>query len=193
MIRVPGNVKDLMEEIKDLSELMLDLAYSSVFFESKEIAKEVVLLYSNLEELEEKLYYHLFAASRGRQDRRLISVIDLVEGSKMVASAARNMSEMVLEGAELHPIIKEALKQSDESIVRAMVSRTSVLVNKTLGDVRLRTNLGMNVIAIKRENKWIFDPDKTVRMLKDDILIGIGSLDSCRLLSKLAEGEIKKL
>ncbi len=190
---MPENVKDLMEEVKDLSELMLDLAYSSVFFESKEIAKEVVLLYSNLEELEEKLYYHLFAASRGRQDRRLISVIDLVEGSKMVASAARNMSEMVLEGAELHPIIKEALKASDESIVRAIVSRTSILVNKTLGDVRLRTNLGMNVIAIKRDNKWIFDPDKTVRMLKDDILIGIGSLDSCRLLSKLAEGEIKKL
>ena len=29
------NVKELLEELKNLSELMLDLAYSSVFFESK--------------------------------------------------------------------------------------------------------------------------------------------------------------
>ena len=88
---MPENVKSLMAEVKNLSELMLDLAYSSVFFESKEIAKEVVLLFSNLEDLEERLYFHLFAASRGKQPSRFISVIDMVESSKLVATAARNM------------------------------------------------------------------------------------------------------
>ena len=185
---MPENVKSLMAEVKNLSELMLDLAYSSVFFESKEIAKEVVLLFSNLEDLEERLYFHLFAASRGKQPSRFISVIDMVESSKLVATAARNMAEMVLEGAELHPIVKEALKESEESITRVTLDRKSVLVNKSLGDVRLRTNIGVYVIAIRRENKWIFDPEKSVQMLVGDVLIGIGPKEGCKHLQKLASG-----
>ena len=187
------NVKDLIEEVKNLSELMLDLAYSSVLFESKDIAKEVLLLFNNLDALEGRLYMHLFAASRGKFSNRLISVIDIIGSSKMVASAARNMSELVLEGAELHPIVKEALQASEESITREAVSTRSILKNKTLGDVRLRSNTGINIIAIRRGDKWIFYPNKYTTILENDILIGVGSSGSCRLLSKLAKGEIKKL
>lgn len=183
------NVKDLLEDIKNLSELMLDLAYSSIFFESKEIAKEVLLLFNNLDDIEEKLYSHLFAASRGRYSRKLISVIDVIESSKMVAAAARNMSELVLEGTALHPIVKEALQQSNESIARAEVSRSSALANKTLGEVRLRSKTGVNLIAIRRKDKWIFYPHKNTLMLENDVLIGVGPGESCKLLGKLAKGE----
>ena len=186
---MPENVKDLLEEVKNLSELMLDLAYSSVMFESKEIAKEVLLLFNNLDEMEEKLYIHLFAASRGRYSRKLISVIDVIQSSKMVASAARNMSELVLEGSELHPIVKEALQASDESIARVEVSRKSMLANKTLGELRLRTKTGVNVIAVRRKDKWIFYPHKNTLMLENDILIGVGPGESCKILTKLAKGE----
>lgn len=187
------NVKDLIEEVKNLSELMLDLAYSSVFFESKEIAKEVLLLYNNLEELEERLYLHLFAASRGKVAARLISIIDIVESSKMVANAARNMSELVLEGTELHPIVKEALSESDESITKATITKKSVIMDKTLGELRLRSHIGINIIAIRRGNKWIFDPQKGTHLLENDILIGIGTAGSCENLVKLAKGSMKKL
>lgn len=187
------NVKDLIEEVKNLSELMLDLAYSSVFFESKEIAKEVLLLFNNLDALEERLYMHLFAASRGKFSHRLISIIDIIESSKMVASAARNMAELVLEGAELHPIVKEALQASEESIARETVSSKSIIKHKTLGDVRLRSKTGVNVIAIRRGDKWIFYPNKNTTILEKDVLIGVGSSGSCRMLGKLAKGDIKKL
>lgn len=187
------NVKDLIEEVKNLSELMLDLAYSSVFFESKDIAKEVLLLYNNLEELEERLYLHLFAASRGKVATRLIGIIDIAESSKMVANAARNMSELVLEGRELHPIVKEALSESDESITKATITKKSILAGKTLGEVRLRSHIGVNIVAVRRGNKWIFDPQKGTELLENDILIGIGPSGSCRKLVKAAKGETKKL
>lgn len=183
------NVKDLLEGVKNLSELMLDLAYSSVMFESKEIAKEVLLLFNNLDDMEEKLYVHLFAASRGKYSRKLISVIDIIEGSKMVASAARNMSELVLEGAALHPIVKEALQASDESITRTEIKSKSVLANKTLGELRLRSVTGVNVIAVRRKDKWIFYPHKHTLLMENDILIGVGPGESCKQLNKLAKGE----
>ncbi|MBI3335494.1 MAG: hypothetical protein HY001_03270, partial [Candidatus Portnoybacteria bacterium] len=42
-------VKDLLEEIKNLSELILDLAYSALFFKNKDIAKEVMLSFEKFE------------------------------------------------------------------------------------------------------------------------------------------------
>ena len=53
---------------------------------------------------------------------------------------------------------------------------------------QLRTNIGVYVIAIRRENKWIFDPEKSVQMLVGDVLIGIGPKEGCKHLQKLASG-----
>jgi uncharacterized protein with PhoU and TrkA domain len=187
------SVKELIEDVKNLSELMLSLAYSSVFFESKDIAKEVMILYNDMEHLEEKLYLHLFAASRGRPSERLISVIDITESAKMVANAAKNLSEGVLEGRKMHPIIKDAIRESDESIVRCIVSANSVLKSKTLGDLKIRTDVGIQILAIKRENKWIFNPKKDTHIFKNDLLIGTGPRAGCKKLDKLAKGEVKKI
>ena len=187
------SVKELIEDVKNLSELMLSLAYSSVFFESKDIAKEVMILYNDLEDLEEKLYLHLFAASRGRPSERLISVIDIAESAKMVGNAAKNLSETVLEGRKMHPIIKEAIKESDETIVRCVVTNKSVMKNKTLGDLKIRTDVGIQILAIKRENKWIFNPKKDTEIYQNDMLIGTGPNAGCKKLDKLAKGEVKKI
>ncbi|MFC2143282.1 potassium channel family protein [Candidatus Aenigmatarchaeota archaeon] len=186
------NVKDLLEELKDLSQLMMDLAYSSVFFKSKEIANEVSALYERLEELEEKLYLHLFAASRGRAIKRLISVIDLVESSKTIATAAKNLSQLVLEGKQLHPVIKQALRDSDEGIAKAMITKKSKLCRKKIGELRLRSETGGDIIAIRRKDKkWVFAPDKNTKLHEGDSLICMGPTHSCKKLRKLASGEGK--
>ena len=186
------NVKELLEELKNLSELMLDLAYSAVFFESKEIAKEVLLLYDRLEDIEEKLYMHLFAVSK-KMSKKLISVIELVETSKNVAGAAKNIAEMIIDNKSLHPIIKEALKETDESIVRVKVSKKSILSGKTLGELKFRSNTGIDVIAIRREKRWIFDPHKNTRVYAGDVLISVGSVESCKKAKKIAIGSLKEI
>lgn len=186
------NVKDIVEEIKNLSELMLDLSYSSVLFENCDIAKEVMLLFDRFEEHEENLYLHLFAASRGGPARakRLISVIDLVESAKSVASAAKNMSEMVIDGKKLHPIIKEAIKESEETMTKAEISCASPLAEKTLGETCLRTKAGVNIIAVRRGKGWIFRPKRNTRMKVGDMLIGVGATDACKKLEGIASGKI---
>jgi uncharacterized protein with PhoU and TrkA domain len=185
------NVKILMEELKNISELMLDLAYSSILFENKEIAEEVLLLYEKMEELEEKIYMHLFAASRGRKSERLISVMDVVECAKTVGSAAKQLSESVIQGKKLHSVIKEALKESEESIVKLIVEENSYLSNKKMGDLKIRTNTGVNVIAIKSGDKWIFDPDKNTNILPGDIIIGVGTSEGCEKLKVMAKSSEK--
>ena len=41
---IPRNLKDLLIEMKDTSELMVDLAYSAMVYDDEDIAEEVIRL-----------------------------------------------------------------------------------------------------------------------------------------------------
>lgn len=183
------NVKTLLEELKDTSALMLDLAYSSIFFNNKEIAEEVILLYEKIEKVEEDLYMHLFSASRGTYNSKLISLIDIVESTKSIANAARNLANLIIDGRELHPVIKEAIEESDEVISRVSVDENSPAINKTLRD--LGENLIINMIAIRRkkekEYKWIFDPKIDTKILAGDSIVIVGHESACNKFKKLLQ------
>lgn len=183
------NVKTLLEELKDTSALMLDLAYSSIFFNNKEIAEEVILLYEKIEKLEENLYMHLFSASRGTYSLKLISLIDIIESTKNIANAARNLANLIIEGRELHPVIKEAIEESNEVISRVSVDENSPAINKTLRN--LGENLIINMIAIRRkkgkEYKWIFNPKIDTKILAGDSIVIVGHESACDKFKKLLQ------
>lgn len=189
-------VKDLLEEIKNLSELMLDLAYSGVFLKNKEIAKEVLSSFERFEGLEERLYKKLFVAFRGQTDGSFISVIDIVESAKNVAMAAKNLAQMIVQGKELHPVIHQALEESDERIERVSIGSHSVLAGKALKELQLGSEVGVVVIGIRRQeekrDKWIFYPRGETSLQGGDIVIVVGSNDSCQKFTKLALGKLKE-
>lgn len=190
-------VKDLLEEVKNLSELMLDLAYSSVFFKNKEIAQEVMLSFERFEDREERLFTQLFAASRGQGDMSLISVIEIVESAKNVAMAARNLADMVVQGKDLHPVIHQALEETDETIQRVVLAESSVLIDKSLKELQLGAQVGIGIIGIRRSgdkaHKWIFYPTGSTMLQAGDIVIGVGSNASCEKFSELASGKLKEM
>lgn len=182
------NVKEILEEMKDLSELMLDLGYSSVFFKSRDIAREVMLLQDRLKELEQSLYVHLFAASRGSQNEKLIGVLEIVESATFVGRAAKNLAEFALKGKGLHPVIREALEQSDETITKAAVGPNSAIADRKLGDSQLGSELALRVVAIRRGGKWFFNPGKNTETKQGDVLIAVGPKLGCAKLRRIAKG-----
>jgi uncharacterized protein with PhoU and TrkA domain len=113
-------------------------------------------------------------------------VISLVESAKDVARSALNMAKIIIDDVELHPVVKKALKESDESITRATVMPNSELRDKTIGEMKLRTNTGINVLAIRREKRWIFVPDKDTKLMENDILIAVGPKAACKKLKELS-------
>jgi len=179
------NVKDLLEDLKNTSELILDLGYSSVLFENKDIAKEVEILYDNIDDIEEKLYIHLFAAARGKTSKKLIGVMDIAESAWLVSQAARNLAELTISGRKLHPIIRDALKDTDETIFKVRAGK--YVSKKSLMDLGLRKKYGVNIIAIRRKKKWVFNPHKYTKLKENDILMCVGSKGAKNSVKKLLE------
>ncbi len=188
----PKSVREIFIEMKNIVELMVDLAYTAILFGDKEIAEEVL----DLEERMDLLNYHLMthavlAARSPKEAEQITSVLQMANAIEDISNAAGDLAKMVLEGVELHPVITEAIMESEEVIAKIPVSGDSVLVGKTLGELDLATNTGVWVIAVRRGRRWIFGPDKDFKIKPHDVLIGRGTHTSVEHLKEIARGVIR--
>jgi len=120
-------------------------------------------------------------------------VLRLAEAGEQIADAAQEIADVELRDVELHPIIKMSIRESDQVFTRVKVKTESVLSGKTLGELKLASETGMMVIAMKHENRWLYGPNKKTKIDPDDILFAKGPEDGEKHLIELAEGKTKEL
>jgi uncharacterized protein with PhoU and TrkA domain len=188
-------VEDIVLEIKDKSELMIDLAYSSLIYDNTTIAKEVY----DLEDLIDSLYKSLQRQTLEQVENKKLGVNDaltvlrLAEAAEQIADAAQEIADVELRDVELHPILKMSIRDSDVVFTRAQVKDNSVLCNKTLGELKLASETGMMVIAMRHGDKWLYGPNKNTKIDPGDVLFAKGPEDAEKHLINLATGKTNKI
>ncbi|MEM1538875.1 MAG: TrkA C-terminal domain-containing protein [Candidatus Bathyarchaeia archaeon] len=173
-------------ELKDTSELMIDLAYSSLLLNNKELAEEV----QKLEDYVDKLHteFELLVLSSGfkkEEAKGLLGLIRLGVAAEKISDAAAEIAEVVLRGIEPHQVLKLAIEAAKETITYVPVAPNSPLVNKTLGEAQIPEKTGMWVLAIKRGEKCI-RPKTETKIQAGDVLIASGYAEGVEDLKKLA-------
>ncbi len=188
-------VEDIVLEIKDKSELMVDLAYSSLIYNNKIIAKEVY----DLEDLIDNLYQTIQKKTlEGVKNKELsiddaLTVLRLAECSEKIADAALEITDVELRDVELHPILKMSIRESDVVFTKVHVNPNSILCNKTLGKLKLGSETGMLVIAMRHHDKWLYGPNKNTMIDPGDILFAKGPEDGEKHLIELAKGQTNEI
>ena len=189
----PISVREALVEIKDLSELMLDLAYSAALFNSKELAEEVIDLGNQVDTLVYLLNMSAMLATRDVDEAESLSgVLKVGSAASKISDAAVDMASIVLRGIEAHPLVQEAFKLIDEQLSRIEVRRGSMLSGKKLSDLELAPRIGVNVIALRRDKNWIIHPEKE-QVKVGDILIVRGTHYGLERLRVVAEGKTERL
>jgi len=185
------NAEEMVLEIKDKSELMVDLAYSSILYDNKTIAKEVY----ELENFIDALYQNLQKDTLEEVKKGKLSVDDaltlmkLAQAGEQIADAAQEIADVELRDVELHPIMKMSMRESDVVFTKVQVESKSVLCGKTLGQLKLGSETGMLVIAMRHKDRWLYGPGKKTRIDSGDILFAKGPEDGEKHLINLATGE----
>ena len=188
-------VEDIVLEIKDKSELMVDLAYSSLLYDNKTIAKEVY----DLEDFIDSLYKNLQRQTLENVENKKLSINDaltvlrLAEAGEQIADAAQEIADVELRDVELHPILKMSIRESDVVFSRVQVNENSILSNKTLGELKLASETGMVVIAMRHGDKWFYGPTKNTKIDSGDILFAKGPEDAEKHLINLASGKTSEI
>jgi len=181
------NVKDVLVEMKDFSGSMLDLAYSAVLYSNPEIAKEVHKLEEKMHSLLYKMQIAIMLSARNVDDAiEFAGILQIAAAAEKISNAAGDIAK-IAESVD----ITRYLDRSDfeEAVVNMKIKSASVLKDKTLNGLKLETETGMSVLAIKRDSKWTYLPDGSEKLNEGDLIITSGPTESIPAFCKMATGK----
>jgi uncharacterized protein with PhoU and TrkA domain len=182
----PSTVKELLAEIKDSSELMVDLAYAAVFFSDADLAREV-------RRLEERMFEHLhqlrklsILAARSPEDaEHMAGVLEIASAVENIADAAEDIAHVVTSGLGIVDDLKRDLRHADEIVSRVKVHEGAPAIGQSLRELSLPVEIGMWVIACRRGGEWDFDPRADYVIGEGDSLLLQGHEDGVALAREL--------
>jgi uncharacterized protein with PhoU and TrkA domain len=174
----PRNLKAMLSEAKDTSELMVDLAYAALFFSGERMAEEVMRLEDRLTSLVHEMRAVAVLAARSPHDADEMSgVLHLISAIERIGNIAVDIARIVVRRLGIPPELVADLSAADEISHRVRVREGSRLAGTTLADAELTTDLGLRVMAIRRDERWLFDPDGDEIIMPEDVLILRGTAD----------------
>ena len=190
----PIPVRELLLEMKNLSELMIDLAYSSALYNDKDLAEEVIALESRVDTLAYLLEMEIMVASRDPKDAEaMVGISRVASSTNKISDAAADIAAIVIRNIGVHPIVGQIFEKVEERLMEVTVRPDSVIAKKRIEELDLAARMGVDIIAIRRNHDWILNPKKTERVFQGDILITRGAPSGIEEFKDLAEGDLAKL
>ncbi len=186
----PTSVKDLLVEMKDTSELIVDLAYAAIMFDSDDLGEEVRSLERRMDHLRYRMRMIALMASRTREDaERLAGILQVASAAETISNAAGDMADLLEQRIEARPFLPFVLGEADERIRTVRLGKASSMVGRRIADLRVETETGMRIIAIRRRKRWRYDPPGETPLKARDLLIVRGTEDGHQRLVRYASGK----
>ncbi len=187
-------VKDLLVGAKDAAELMVDLAYAAVFFGDESIAREVLRLESKVDDLLVDLRAVCMLAARTPDDAdALAGVLSLAVAIEDIADAAEDIAQVVLDDLGVPAELRDDLRHAAEVTARVKIREENELEGRPLRDLELPARTGMWLIALRRDDDWIYGPGPDELLLERDVLFLQGPPEGVDTVRELAGGTPRTL
>src|SRR5919107_1134959 len=185
---------DILIEMKNLSEVAVGLAYSALLYYDAGLAREVVAIEDEMDEMRYRLErWVLLAAPRVEDSSRLRGLLHLGIASEAITDCSQEMVWIVEKGEEVHPVLSAAVGESDEVVLKLTVSSGSPADGKTLEDLQLETETGMFALAVNRGGRWTYRPRATFTLRGGDSLLATGAPEGLDPLAELFGQELEEL
>jgi len=186
-------VRDTLIEMKNISEMMIDLAYSAALLDNKALAEEVTQLEKRMDDLVYLLNMNLMLSARNRNDAEALAGVQRVGAlTNVISDAAGDIAALVLRGIKVHPVAKEVFERTEENLDHANIVEGSILEGKSVDELHLARRIGADIIAIRRGEHWLINPGKEV-LMPEDVIVARGNQEGLEILVKVAKGEVSVL
>jgi uncharacterized protein with PhoU and TrkA domain len=168
----PRNLKTMLAEAKDTSELMIDLAYASVYFGDPDMAEEVRELEKRMSELVHDMRaVSILAARNKREAEAMASVLQVIGAIERIADDAVDIGRIVTHRLGIPRELVADLSDAEEVSHRVLVREGSHLAHRPLSALELPVATGMRVMAIRRDRDWVTDVTGDEVLVPGDVMI----------------------
>ena len=181
------NLRTMLSEAKDTSELMVDLAYAALYFGDPDMAEEVGELEETMSELVHDMRaVCVLAARHPREAEEMASVLQVISAVERIANAAVDIARIVTHRLGIPRELVADLSNAEEVSHRVLVRENSHLARRPLSDLELPVQTGMRVVAIRRGRDWNTDVGGDSLCIPGDVLFLRGSPAGIDRLRELA-------
>ncbi|TXT63755.1 MAG: hypothetical protein BAJALOKI1v1_670005 [Promethearchaeota archaeon] len=167
----PISLKEILRQMKQNIDLMIDLAYVAIKFGSKEIADEVYKIEQRIHELTFLLSFQIIQTHpRGLKNaKELEPIIVMGYSIDKISDALSDIARVVYINGDITDFTQLFWEKVPEPIIKVRVKKGCELIGQIRKDIHFRSKYGVTLIAIRRDNKWLFSKDEKVSL--NDILI----------------------
>ncbi|MGV9171829.1 MAG: potassium channel family protein [Promethearchaeia archaeon] len=176
---VIGKAKEIKKnyvKLTDVSETMIELALAAMFFNNYELAEDILEMEELMDGLNISLEKDLLElANLINYPRELTGIMRIVFSCELISDAAASIAENIVKGFKPHSILQKAIEETPEVVVRERLSGGSYFKGKTYNELQdSKYKKGIHIIALKRNDKWIYSFEPDFIFEKRDLLIGLG-------------------
>ncbi len=185
----PISLKDILREMKKNIDFMIDLAYSAIKFGSKEIADEAYKIEGRIHELTFLLNLQIILAQPGgfKDAKKLEPIIVMGYCIDKISDALSDIARVVYINNDIFEFTQLFWDSVPEPIVKITVKPGCQLVGRPRKNIHFRSMHGVDLIAIRRGEKWLFDKEEKIQ--ESDILIVKGEISPILELKELCQDE----
>lgn len=184
----PRNVRELLIEAKDVSDLIIDLAHASVLYGDSELAEQVRNLEDRMDELMYQIRALIGVSVRSFEDaERTTGLLQISSAIETISNAAGDLANLVLREMDIHKAVKEALTEAERKISKIKIGNDAGVTGQSLKDLSLPPLPPIRILAIEREGSWTVGPKEDDRIEEGDILLVRGSRDGIEKFCYMVE------
>jgi len=169
------NVKEILVKMRSLSQLMVDLGFAAIMEDDVDLAHETAKIKRELRELSYNLRIEALMVSRlsrstEREIPQIANLLQIGVATKEISDGIDDLIEIVIRDVGVHPVINLAFRREIRTM-KLVVEKDSLLDGKKLRQVEIDDATGFNVIAVRRDEEWITEPDGNTKIFAEDVLL----------------------
>ena len=183
----------MLADLIDLAKLSVNLAHSSFLYFNPDIAREVEKLELLVDLLHTDLELEAIKTGRERKipEKRVLGLLRLALAAENITDAARSIAEVVLGGVRPHPIVEQVMRETADTVFMLDVRKGSKVIGLSLAELNLE-EIGLKIIAVKREDRWIYKPTPSFVLKEGDLLVVSGYKEGRNGFEKMVLAEEKR-
>ena len=189
---LPSQIRDMLKELKNISEFMVDLAYTALLTNSRELAEEVDRLEAYIDELHARYEAAVLElAKHSENPSEFLGTLRVGLVVEALADAARKMVDSILRGERPHEVLALVMSEAEEALRRIEVEEGSRLAGKSLSELE-DERPPVAIIAIRRGGSWMLNPGDDVKLYPGDVLVVKGGNEDVEEIRELARGGLQE-
>ena len=191
------NLKEILIQLRDFSQLMVQLGYAAIMEDSIDLAKETLRVKSYIRDLDYELRKEALMVARLSKYSKgdipqIANILQIGVAIKEMSDGVDDLIDIAIRDVGVHPIIRMAFTRKEMRTMRYEVEPGSKLDGKKLEELDIDPKSDCRTIAVRRKSEWFLDPRPTMKINEGDVLIVEGRNETMNKVRDRVKGQKKE-